>query len=369
MTTTEESTQTPPAEAVLAGIAAYVERERKDHQFRPRDYVYASRASRCDRQLVLEATDPLAVARFTTEVKARLLRGSQRETDIEEALKRAGQLIEPRFDVIAQEEPIRIIGRNGELIISGRIDGKIRFEVVEKFVLQDRLVRPYEIKSWHPMIVERLETFRDVLDGMWTYSGARQLLIYLLGTNQPAGFLILDRPGLPKVMEVELEDYLDEAEGFMKQAERVHAHIKAKTLPDYHPDPSVCRRCSLFGTACNPPEAAPGMGIEVDDEFIAIAEEYVTIQEAAGRANKLKKVLAGRLRGREGLTLLGKVVAEGKWRRGRELDLPEEFVEPYEKLKTEIADIESRFKRQVEKGSFVITYRSVDPEGDSEWLD
>lgn len=321
------STVATPAvstEAIAAAWAKHVEAEHRRGGSFKRKHIYASSRRKCLRRSVLEATEPESFPEFDAEARARMLRGSQRERDIMIDLMRVGRHCEPRFDVEGSQERIEIKDRKGRVIITGKIDGFIHWG-------DSRAKWPAEVKTWAPMTTDRIHRFADLFDNKWTWSGAFQLLAYLYAKNEPRGILILDRPGIPKLIEVELEPYLAAMEAFLRDAETAVNHIEVGTLPDFINDVSECRTCPAFGAACNPPTSYAGARVLTDPEFIRILERRHELEAAADEFDHLDKEAKKILRGVES-AIAGPFVVSGKWGKSTTYEMPEDVKKQYAKV-------------------------------------
>lgn len=324
----------PSTAAMSAAFTKHVEMEQRRGAPVRRDYVYASARRKCLRRMVYEATVPELQPEFPTEAKARMMRGTQRERDMVIDLQRAGRHAEPAFDFIGQQEAVRLTDRSGKVVISGKIDGRIRWA--------DGSSWPAEIKDWSPNITERIETFEDLFLNPWTWSGAHQLLSYLYGKPEPVGVLILSRPGLPKFIEVRLEEHLDAMEAFLADAESAQEHIILETLPDYIGDADECRRCSYFGSVCNPPTSVHGAAVLTDPDLIARLERREELKGAANEFDHLDASIKKEMRGVEN-GIAGPFVVQGKWGKNTSWEFPSKEVEKAVKEQYQKTDPKGRF--------------------------
>lgn len=334
----------PELEAFQKAWSEHVQMENRRGPADPHPYVYASSRRRCVRRMVYEATAPSAFPEFDVETKARLARGNQRERDISIDLMRVGRLCIPRFEFVGQQERVRIFDPKSRLIISGKIDGYIRWE--------SGTIWPCEIKSWSPFLTDKIFSFEDLYRHYWTWSGAHQLLSYLYDKNAPYGLLVLDRPGLPRPVQVSLEDNLSQMEEFLRDATIVVDHIEAKTLPGFVDDPDECKRCPVFGSTCNPPLKFAGAQVFTDDETIQKTERLAELEAnltAAGieEYEALDKWSKVRFRGVK-QAIVGKCLVTGRWQRDTKYNLPDD-------AKKKIEAIKKPFAEKVEEGKFFLS--------------
>lgn len=333
----------PGIDALEKAWAAHAEQSYYQSPPEPRDYMYASARRRCLRRSVLEATHPEWLPQFDSDTKARLLRGNDRERDITVDLNRVGRLCEPGFIVIGQQERISIKDRKQRTVIKGKIDGQIRWMTGERW--------PFETKSWSPFLMEKIYTFSDLFQNVWTAAGAYQLLSYLYGTNSPHGLLILDRPGLPRLIEVNLEEHLDAMESFLRDATLAVDHIQAGTVPDYTTDVEECKRCPIFGSSCQPPITHPGAQIIVNEEWIQKIERWHATLEAGEEHEALDKAIKKKFRGID-MAIAGGFLLEGEWQRDTKYNIPDD-------VKAQIKALSEPYAEKVEKGKFFLTVTKI----------
>lgn len=311
-----------------------------------RDYIYASSRRACRRRMVLEAVHPSYFPDFDVDAKARFIRGDQREIDIRQALERVGQLCLPSFTVIGQQERITVKNLKGRKIISGKIDGKIQWE--------SKTLWPFEIKSWSPFLTDRIFEFSDLFRSPWTRAGAYQLLSYLYSMEQPFGLLVLDRPGIPRLIKVDLEENIQLMQDFIDDATACVDHIDAGTLPDFTTDPSECRRCPVFGSGCQPPVSNEAAQLFLDEETILKAERYaeLDVMPEIDEHATLEKWAKERFRGVT-MAIAGKTLVTGKWQ-------PNTVYELSAEAKQKINLIKKPFAKKVEQGKFFLNVSNVD---------
>jgi hypothetical protein len=333
----------PSIEVLNQALSDYIEAENARKQKgtpKPHSYLYASARRKCLRRSVIECSHPELLPQYDANAKARFLRGDQREIDLRMALTRAGQLSNPRFDFTGIQERIEIRDRKGRTIITGYIDGMIRWPIGSPW--------PTEIKAWSSNITDRIDTFEDICNNPWTWSGAHQLLSYLYANSVPMGVFVLDRSGLPKLIPVMLEENLERMEGFLQDANTVVDHIEAEILPDFIQDISECRRCPFYQSACNPPiKSGEGTQIFTDPDIEQKLLRYLEIEEVGEEYEALDKWVKGSFRGVE-IGLAGSVLIQGKWRSLTSYPLPPD-------VKKDLDYLRAPFKKVDPKGSFSLT--------------
>lgn len=297
-----------------------------------RKHIYAGGRRKCLRRMVEEAVHPSYFPDFPVEMKAHFIRGEQRELDLRQSLERVGQLSMPRFTFEGVQEYISVKDRKGRVVIRGKIDGRIRWESRAKW--------PTEFKSWSVFLTDRIFTFQDLWNSPYTWGGAHQLLSYLYAQNEPYGLLVLDRPGLPRLIKVSLEEAfsLEGMESFLKDAEICVDHIEAGTLPSYIDDPAECRRCPIFGSHCNPPLSYDGAAIITEDEILAQIEMHESLDQPRkdykgiheDLADYLQRMTPKTFKGKNRKQIIaGKYLISASWNANTTYQIPEEIKAQY----------------------------------------
>lgn len=330
------STLAPDAvgRAVEAAWEAFLLSERREPAPHP-NYVYASAWRVCDRRMVYELTRPQDQPPFDAFTLARFRRGDDRERDLLADLSRIGRNAEPPFKVVGQQDAFKVRDRKGRQVISGKVDAFIEIE---------KWRAPIEVKAWSPNIVDRIDVFADVFENPWTRSGGYQLLSYLYGHGHPAGFLLLDRSGLPKLLPIVLEEHLERMEEFLTKAERVVDHALAGTLPPFlQDDATECKRCPFFGSVCQPDLSAKDVAVLTDPELEAQLERWHYLQGVGREFNELDTRIKKRLRGVEA-GIAGPFSITGAWQKSSRVELPNDLRKQYT-----VSDPKGRFLLTVEK--------------------
>lgn len=336
-TATRTVSPTQLATTIESAWARYVSRDRRPSA--PHPYVYASAWRPCERRMTLEMTVPHELPPFKADVLARFRRGNDRERDLLADLSRIGRDADPAFDVIGQQERFELRDRQGRVAIVGKVDARLK-------VGGGATSAPVEVKAWAPQLVDRIERFEDLFEQPWTRSGGYQLLSYLYATNQPFGFMLLDRAGLPLPLPVELEPHLDRMEDFLSKAERALDHQRAGTLPDFLVgDTAECQRCGFYGSTCNPPISSAGVTVLTDPELEANLTRRAELEPAGKEYAALDKRIKKQLRGIEH-AIAGPFLIEGTWGKSSTLDLPDD-VEKWLKTKYLKTDPKGRFSLEI----------------------
>jgi hypothetical protein len=285
--------------------------------------------------MVLEMVACDQLPAFEANTLAKFRRGDDRERDLLADLTRIGRDAQPAFQIMGQQERFELKDRKGRIAIAGKTDARL--------VFPDLGFRPpLEVKAWSPQITDCIETFADVFESPWTRPGGYQLLSYLFGSNQPFGFLLLDRSGLPRLLPVELDQHLDRMEDFLSRSEEAIDHQRAGTLPDYlEGEPAECQRCSFYGSTCNPPLSSLGAKVLTDPDLEAELERREELRQAGQEYDRLDKTVKAKLRGVE-MGIVGAFVVNGKWSKTSRLELPADV-----KARHTVTDPKGRFTLEI----------------------
>lgn len=302
-----------------------------------RHNVYASSYRACVRQMVLEMTAGDQVKPFSPDTLANFRRGQDRERDLLADLKKIGRNADPSFETVGEQERFELKDHKGRVAISGKVDCRLRINGT-------RISAPLEVKSWNVNLTSRVKTFADLMENRWTRSGAMQILCYLLGAQEEFGFLLLDRPGIPTLLPVELFANLHHVEDFLKKAECAMDHKEAGALPDYIDNPGECRYCPFFGSACNPPLLFKGATVLTDPKLLLDLEQWEELRPAAKEFDRLDDEIKERLRGTES-AIAGPFVLSGKWQKQTKYNFPDEPT----KRKFQVSDPKGKFVLTIEK--------------------
>jgi len=295
-------------------------------------YVYASQRRACTRRMALDLLYPGDRPEFTPDQLERMRRGVEREAAIVARLLQVGPRCTPPFSMIEGQKRFEIRDRDNRVLIVGKIDGRLYFG--------RGAPRPvFEVKSGES--VRHVETIEDLERSPWTRHMLDQLLSYLLAESEPWGFLILDRPAVPKFLRVNLEDHLERAERFLADARiAVLARTGEGAMPPFTDDRAECRRCDHLGKSCAPPlDYGPGATIITDERLINLARICEENEPASKVYDRAWKELSKSLRGVE-LAIMGDYEVRGSWGKNTTYELPD--------------DIKAKFKKVDEKGKFFL---------------
>lgn len=341
------------ARGISEGFRQYIEQTERRSRGGQRAYVYASSWRACTRQMALEMLEPDKLPDWSADTLANFRRGRDRERDLLADFTRAGRNSDPSFEVVGREERFELRDHKGRVCIVGKVDAQLKI---------GRTSHPLECKSWNPNLVARIETFEDLFSNRWTRAGAHQILAYLLAKNEPLGFFLLDRNGLPLLLEVELEKHLHRIEDFLARAEvaldsadNLSTAPKYRApgidLPPYIQDASECKYCGFYGSVCNPPSFNAGATLIVDEATVQMVERYVAIQEIGEEFETLDKAVKKKFRGTD-MAIVGNVLLEGSWQSDTKYTLPAEVKAQIDKLKAPHAE-------KVQKGKWFLKVTKV----------
>lgn len=354
----------PSAEAIQKAYEKFIESEERRSSQGPRPHVYASTWCACTRQMALEMLYPDRMPAFPPDTLANFRRGRDRERDLLSDLARVGRECIPSFEVVGGQERFELRDKKDRVAIVGKVDARLKFAGIKGSP-------PLEIKSWHPNLTQGIKQFSDLFSNRWTRKGAHQLLAYLLATNEPLGFLLLDRPGIPRPLEVKLFDHLDKIEDFLQRAEiamdakedYLHAEeirtlvdpgFDGDKLPPYIDDPSECRVCPFFGHTCNPPLSYSGAAIITDEEVLIQLEHHEALKPQSkdydqthdDLSDYLKRMTPKEFKGKNKRQIIGgKFLIEAGWSKNTILEFPDDAT----KAKFQKSDDTGKFSFRVTK--------------------
>mgnify|MGYP001559831809 FL=1 len=177
------------------------------------------------------------------------------------------------FDIVREQDRPTQYKLNGNAVISGRPDGKIRGFRGEKFTP----MRVLEIKTMQGYAFDKINTVEDLLhaDQHYVRGYVDQEYTYEFLENLPLGLIVLKNKqiGLLKAIPVELD--FDRAEWLLKRVERLQGFVDKKDDPPPIPyETGICGRCP-FLHLCYPPKNY--------GEGTAIIEDSALIEDLARR--------------------------------------------------------------------------------------
>ncbi len=263
----------------------------------PRNNPIASDLSDCTRETALAVLHWKQRPLPEPWLKARFERGNL----IENAALR--ELSDLGYTVRTERTPFEIRDGKDRIILRGKVDGFIaRPNEKEDY--------PFEIKSMDPNVFRRITGPEDFEKFHYAKKYPRQLHSYLYANNKEEGFFLLDDclghwKLLPSVL-----DYAA-TETIIRQCEQAIEHLANGTLPDFHRDPAVCRKCWAFGRVCDPPIEHQGLTIMASEEFEDKLNRRAELEPAYREYQDLDEDVKATVKGKDGL-LVGPWLIQGK---------------------------------------------------------
>lgn len=187
----------------------------------------------CDRYMIHSVLDWDKRELHDTGLQAIFDAGNKEEENVKNRLG-----YELGIEFIEQQSPFEIKNNQGEVIASGRIDGKI---------LWNGKAIPVEIKSMNENSFNMLNSLDDFKRKPLYRKYLRQMQLYLYGNNQQYGLFILSNFRTEKIILVEL-DY-GECEYILSRLERLWEMKKRGEYPEGTYKPELCDRCP-FASLC-----------------------------------------------------------------------------------------------------------------------
>lgn len=313
--------------------------------------VWASRWSPCDRELALDMLHPEDRQDWTVDGLERMQRGREREESVVARLMAAGKWANPTFTVEASQQRFTVESPDepGLVVASGKLEGRIKWA--------DGFRAPYEIKSGETF--KRAETVADLDRGKWTRGAVPQLLIAMVALQEPLGFVVIDRPGVPFLIPVLLHEA---AARVHTMIERYEAAVRVR-LADGEGlaeaityDSEVCGRCSHLGKpSCpSPPGFKPGGEVIVDAELEEACRVVHTHGPRAKDVKRAKDLIRDRCRGHE-VARVGAFEVRGGWAKKSVLGpMPEKKRKELDRVKRWAKRLTGQFSRVDPKGTFSV---------------
>lgn len=306
--------------------------------------VFASKRRRCTRAMALDLLHPEDDP-FDKPIQfERMEQGNEAERAIVARLHKIGPFCNPSFTVAEQQHRFETKDRDGVVLVTGKMDGRLKFK--------DGASPPFEIKSGRTY--EGCEVLEDFDRNPWAWTAVDQLLAYLYADNpknypngEPWGFIFIRRLSrFPHPVRVNLLDHLPRVEAFMQEARRaVDARHGRADLPPFIDNAAECRRCPHFGKSCTPPlDFGPGIQIVTEPEAITAAETRERTRAARDEYEAADKYLKERFRGVEA-GIVGNFQLRGKWAPMTTYDVPKAIKEQYRVVK--------------EQGKFTLTIERI----------
>jgi len=281
--------------------------------------VWAGQYSPCARRVYNQMIHGDELPAWTADQLARFRRGKDRENDLLADMREIGRNSDPKFQIVGEQERFVLKDRKDRTVITGKVDAKIKFDGFGPG-------KPLEVKAWSPYLTQGVKTFEDLFLNKWTRRGAYQLLCYLYGAGEPIGFMLLDMPGLPLLLPVELwqNDNHKRVDEFLDLASVAVDSLASKEAPDYTTDLAECKSCDFLGGHCMPPAmSGDGARLIQNEELERCLDRIAELKPGAKEFEKLDKVAKGILRGVE-FGICGNWLIEGKYQGSTTLKWPDE---------------------------------------------
>lgn len=329
-----------------------------------RDGIWASAFHPCMRQMTLTMVRGETQAPADVERMASWEYGKDRERSLTALMDTAGKLSPGmRFEITDQQKYIQIRGKGNKLLIRGKLDLKVRFQD------EHRTKLVVDIKSWHPNVIGRMQTWDDLQSTWWSRSAAYQVACYAKAEKADLAGILLDIRGVPRLLITDragflplVDEFKANAAGALAAAEEFPAKGD-EVLPPWTDDLSLCQHCWCNQVCCNPPTGhRDGTQIVTDEEAILKAEEIVELQQELGdkpkRLEKLLKEFKESYRERlkaVPLMIFGRVVIRAKWKSYTSVQAPAE-------LKKRVAALLEPYKVKDPQGSMSLEVMKIEPE-------
>jgi len=205
------------------------------------------------------------------------------------------------FEIMRQQEPFQYKSKS-EVLLTGHIDGVVVADDVEYLG---------EVKTMSPYIWQAVNTVADFQKYPWTRKYPWQLNIYMFGLEIPRGIWFLINKSTGRVKQINMELDFDLAERTLQRCERINAHIKNDTLPDFLDDADTCDKCP-FQHVCSPPINRMAIDVETDAETIEMVKRMMELKPGKSEHDAIDRELKPRFREREPC-IVGNYEYRGKW--------------------------------------------------------
>lgn len=240
-------------------------------------------------------------AKWNTWVEATVEDGKHEERLIVQ------ELMEDGWEIEAGQAQVDIKDAKGRTILTGKIDGKIRWEGHKV---------PFEIKRLQPYVFKQVQEkgLPMLLLRSWTRKYLWQIQTYLYQHSEPRGILICsDGMGHKIFLPVSLD--LSEMETILKTCEAVEDAVQANLPPPPLPlfDPDLCGRCA-WQHICPVERGGVGAEIITDDEIVELLEERDRSKEGRAAYEAADKRVKDLLKERARVVVAGRWLVTGGWK-------------------------------------------------------
>jgi CRISPR/Cas system-associated exonuclease Cas4 (RecB family) len=259
---------------------------------------YVPQMDGCERRGVLERTRWQEKELHDIGRELRYQEGNHQERIVLRDLSDAGiQVIEQQGAFTFPEQDIQ-----------GHLDGVI--------LEADGSVTPLEIKSMSDFVFDSVHTAADLKKKSWTKAYIVQLQLYMLAKGKDRAILLCKAKGSGQLRQIEMTLDYELTECVLKCAERINAHIKAKTLPDRIADVEVCKECPMRLVCAPGQKWGEELVIGDDPLFEGRLEKYFELAGPRDEYDKNYEVIKSRVKatanGKAIKMVVGKFLVEGK---------------------------------------------------------
>lgn len=235
---------------------------RNNQRWIPHNF-YASSIPECTRQMVHSILDWDKRELADDGLLALFESGKKEENNIIKMLLDLG------YEVVQQQNPIQIKNRKGEVICTGRIDGKIIYNGVPI---------PYEIKSMQDYSFQQINSIEDFENSPLHRKYIKQLQLYMYGNEIEVGMFIISNFRQIKVIPITLNYEL--CEQIIQQLERAWEYVKKKEYPEpITYNPKICDWCQFEFLCPHYKENTPAELIE-NKEMEELLQRRAELEEA-----------------------------------------------------------------------------------------
>lgn len=197
------------------------------------------------------------------------------------------KLLSNGFEISDNQHRFEIKDRSGRVILTGRIEGKIKYE--GKYY-------PFEIKSMNPNIYAGIDKLEDFEKYSHTQKYPKQLMSYMYNESCDEGFFIItDCLGHFKIITVKLDYAMMEKE--IQNCTFVQDCVDKKCPPPFTDNKALCRKCWAAKTCCFPAmDFGEGMQVINDDELKADLDRRFELMPAAKEYDQVDKSIKERVK-------------------------------------------------------------------------
>ncbi len=291
---------------------------------------WAGKMRKCTRAIYLGMEHPEDDPWDRPEQIERGEQGNEAERAMLARLARMGPFATPRFSIIQQQHRFEYRDRDGLLLYSGKMDGRLAFADGPRVPVEFKSGRTYESAT----------TIEDLDRSPWGSLAVDQILMYLFADDpknypdgEPFGLIVIRvLSDFPTIITVRLMDFLSRVEGNLQRCREAVLARKGKgPIPDFTELRAECKRCPHFGKSCAPPvDFGPGLTVVTDPD--GHLEGLAQIAEANKQAHRDYErawdLLKENLRGIES-GLLGNYQISGAWQARMKYSVPDEVKAQY----------------------------------------